>query len=565
MKRRFVLNFVLIFAACMISFSVGECREFIFVINTSQSMNESDPLHVVQDGITWSMENFSADDEVAVIAFKDVPLVIRPLSKIGDEPINAFKFDYSGESNAGEALLTAINMFKLDYGIERSIIVISNGEIELDDPAATLKSWEDFNACLQQAKWLGIPVYVVKLRYFGAPQNYHSFAHDAKEMPGDYLDLMTTLRTLMFDTFRAPHMELPTGNVTQGKIFCELPIFPTKRLQFSLLSSNPGSAELKSDFNVIDEDFVKIFKLNAPTANVFEFDVNYPQGTGLTLDIVAEVEGILQTNLRTSVIAKNILEITPVYGGSEQEEILDDDFFDDKSLRVQVDGKIIDSTIRDGVISVELADVGDKVSLEKIFFEDLGIIFVGEDSAQIAVPTGRNFLPWILAVAGIAVILALSYLLIRKRSLRQKFPFKKNITLKQFVPPELTADKPIRDKNFFYKGELIVSVMKNPNKDYIEPRTFNLFRQNSAEPIDLTAVLQACGIDFDFKEFQGIIFSPSANGVYVENNSDCSLVNVNKNIVKGAYTELYHEDSIDAATPDRSAELIVTYRNSKPT
>ena len=563
MKWRFVLSCFLFFLASAIFLRVGECREFIFVVNTSQSMNASDPLHVVQDGLTWSMENFSAEDEVAVIAFKDTPIVVRPLSKIGDAPIK-IEFDYSGESNAGEALLTAINMFKLDYGIERNIIVISNGEIALSDPAATLKSWEDFNACLQQAKWLDIAVYVVKLRYFGAPQNYHSFAHDAKEIPGDYLDLMTTLRTLMFDTFRAPHLELSPKNLTQGKFFCEVPIFPTDRLKFSLLSSNQGVAELKSDSDVIAGNFVKIFKLNAPTANEFEFDINYPQGTGLTLDVVAEVEGTLQTNLQTSIFAKNILEITPVHGGTEQKKILADNFFDGKSLRVKVDGKIISSTVRDGVIRVELADVGNKISLEKIFFEDLGIIFVGENSAQIDVAAGRNYLPWILAVAGVAVILVLSYLLSRKRTLRRKLPATKNFASK-IIPPELSADKPIRDKNFFYRGELIVSVLKNPNKDYIEPRTFNLFRLNSAAPVDLTAVLQACGIDFDAKDFHGIIFSPSANGVYVENNSDCTLVKLNKPIAKGSYAELYHEDSIDAATPDRSAELIVTYRNSKPT
>ena len=563
MKWRFVLSCFLCCFASAIFLRVGECREFIFVVNTSQSMNASDPLHVVQDGLTWSMENFSAEDEVAVIAFKDVPIVVRPLSKIGDAPIK-IEFDYSGESNAGEALLTAINMFKLDYGIERNIIVISNGEIALSDPAATLKSWEDFNACLQQAKWLDIAVYVVKLRYFGAPQNYHSFAHDAKEIPGDYLDLMTTLRTLMFDTFHAPHLELSPKNLTQGKFFCEVPIFPTDRLKFSLLSSNQGVAELKSDSDVIAGNFVKIFKLNAPTANEFEFDINYPQGTGLTLDVVAEVEGTLQTNLQTSIFAKNILEITPVHGGTEQKKILADNFFDGKSLRVQVDGKIISSTVRDGVIRVELADIGNKISLEKIFFEDLGIIFVGENSAQIDVAAGRNYLPWILAVAGVAVILVLSYLLSRKRTLRRKLPAKKNFAPK-IIPPDLSADKPIRDKNFFYRGELIVRVMKNPNKDYIEPRTFNLFRLNSAAPVDLTAVLQACGIDFDAKDFHGIIFSPSANGVYVENNSDCTLVKLNKPIAKGSYAELYHEDSIDAATPDRSAELIATYRNLKPT
>ncbi len=127
------------------------------------------------------MENFSTDDEVAVIAFKDMPNVVKPLPKIGDAPINSFEFDYSGESNASEALLMAINMFKIDYGIERNIIVILNGEIALSDPATTLKSWEDFNTCLQQVKWLGISVYVVKLRCFGAPQNYHSFVHATKE------------------------------------------------------------------------------------------------------------------------------------------------------------------------------------------------------------------------------------------------------------------------------------------------------------------------------------------------------------------------------------------------
>ena len=562
MNYRLVLNLVLIFVVCTIFLPVGECREFIFVVNTSQSMNESDPLHVVQDSLTWSMKNFSAEDEVAVIAFKDEPIVVRPLSKIGDSPIKAFEFDYSGETNAGEALLMAINMFKLDYGTERNIIVISNGEISLSDPAATLKSWEDFNACLQQAKWLGISVYVVKLRYFGAPQNYHSFAHDAKEMPGDYHDLMTTLRTLMFDTFNAPHMELPV-NTTQGKFLCEVPIFPANSLKFFLLSSNPGVAKIESKTDeTISKDFVKVFEFNAPNANGFEFDLNYPQGTGLTLDVVAEVNGRLQTELRTSFFSANVLEITPVYNDSAQKKILRDDFFNGKSLRVQVDGKIINSTIRNGVISVKLEDVGDKVSLQKIFFEDLGIIFVGEDSAQINV-FGLNYLPWLLAFAGVSVILALSYRLARKRSPRRITPSKK-ITTPNPVPALLT-EKPIRNKNFFYKGELIVSVMKNPNRDYIEPRTFNLFRLSSSESIDLTAVLKACGIDFDFKDFQGITFSPSANGVYVENNSDCTLVQMNKTIAKGSYAELYHEDSADMAMPDRSVELIVTYRNLKPT
>ena len=62
MKYRYVLNIILLCFMCTIFLPLGEYREFIFVVNTSQSMNDSDPLHVVQDSITWSMANFSAEE-----------------------------------------------------------------------------------------------------------------------------------------------------------------------------------------------------------------------------------------------------------------------------------------------------------------------------------------------------------------------------------------------------------------------------------------------------------------------------------------------------------------------
>ena len=110
------------------------------------------------------------------------------------------------------------------------------------------------------------------------------------------------LLSCVIDNFNVPHMELPITNLTQGKFFCDIPIFPTNRLKFFLLSSNPGNAKLngKAD-EIIDENFVKIFKLNTPNVNEFEFDINYPQDTGLTLDVVAEVDGNLQTNLTTHI------------------------------------------------------------------------------------------------------------------------------------------------------------------------------------------------------------------------------------------------------------------------
>ena len=116
----------------------------------------------------------------------------------------------------------------------------------------------------------------------------------------------------------------------------------------------------------------------------------------------------------------------------------------------------------------------------------------------------------------------------------------------------------------FSTGELLVYVTKNSDEDFPSPKTFNQFRLNSSAPVDLAKVLKTLHVETDFQGAQKIIFSPSANGVYVENLSDCTLVKMNEPIANGEFVELQHEESIDIATADRLTELIVTYRSLKP-
>ncbi len=82
-----IFGVILIVTACIFALvPVGECREIVFVINTSQSMADSDPSHVVEESLLWSSKIFSAEDEFGVVAFKDAPIVVRSLSKIKDSP-----------------------------------------------------------------------------------------------------------------------------------------------------------------------------------------------------------------------------------------------------------------------------------------------------------------------------------------------------------------------------------------------------------------------------------------------------------------------------------------------
>ena len=558
-----IFNVVLIFMACIFAFApVGECKEIVFVVNASQSMNDSDPLHIVQESLTWGIENFSEDDEVAVIAFKDTAKIIRPLSKIKNSSNEIFRFEYSGLSNAGAAMLQAVDMLASKFDTERNIIVISNGEILLNDTAETLKSVENFKSGLQQARWLNIPVRIINLRYGGDARSYHSFAEYAEEISTSQTEFMTTIRTITHNDFGTPHINLPITNRAAGALSVKIPTVHAKQLKILLLSSNVGSCELKNQKpdTVINEKFLKIFKINSLQTDEFDFAVNYPQGTGLTFDAIAEVEGSLQTDLTSSIFSGNALEITPVEVADSQTKILSNDFFDGKSVRVKVNDQIIRAPIHDGTITVALDDFGKKIALQKIFFEDLGLTFTGDDRAQLEIPD-RNYLPWILAVAAILTILTLSQRLYRKNHPRSLPTLENNISDEKISPPVEVNKSLIHNKNFSYKGELVIGVTKNPDGEYLAPRTFNLFRLEDSAPISLNDVLKSCGLELDF---HGITISPSANGVYVENFSDCPLVKLNNPIGKGAYVELRHEDSFGIASVDGKAELVVTYRSLKP-
>ena len=546
-------NVVLIFMACIFAFApVGECKEIVFVVNASQSMNDSDPLHIVQESLTWSMENFSEDDEVAVVAFKDTAKIIRPLSKIKNSSNEIFRFEYSGLSNAGAALLQAVDMLAPKFDTERNIIVISNGEILLNDTAETLKSVENFRAGLQQARWLNIPVRIINLRYGGNAQNYYSFAEFAEEISTSQTEFMTTIRTITHNDFGTPHVNLPIINRAAGALSVKVPTVHVKQLKILLLSSNGGSCELKNQKPdaVVNEKFLKIFKINSPQTDEFDFAVNYPQGTGLTFDAIAEVEGSLQTDWSSSIFSGNALEITPVDVADNQTKILSGEFFDGKpAAKNYLWGG---SRLND--------DFGKEIALQKIFFEDLGLIFTGDDRAQLEMPD-RNYLPWILAVAAILTILTLSQRLYRKNHPSSLPTLENNISDEKISPPVEVKKSLVHNKNFSYKGELVIGVTKNPDGEYLAPRTFNLFRLEDSAPISLNDVLESCGLELNF---YGITISPSANGVYVENFSDCPLVKLNNPIGKGDCIELRHEDSFGIASVDGKAELIVTYRSLKP-
>lgn len=523
-------------------------------------MAKADPNQIIAQSVSWSTENFSAEDEVGIIAFKESVKIIKPLSKIGNNPVH-FNVQYSGQSNAGAGLLSAIDMLSNKFHTERYIILFTDGENLLDKSERNLRSVENFRAGLEQAKWLGIPVYILSVRYDENPPNYHSYGNYAREIPTHYRDLMTTMRTIVHDDFRVPHIELPIKNQTSGDLQCEVPVF-ADRLKIFLLSSNAGSVELKgmSAEKIVDANFIKIFDARSSPPSKFELALKYPAGTGLTLDVVPTVKGQLQTDVKSSIFGGKILEITPLHDDGS-EKILGDAYFDGKSIGIKIDDKKIDGTISDGVIKVALDD-SESFSLQKVHFADVGIIFDGDDTALITVPS-TNYAAWIIALAAVGVIGILSWRLSRRRFETREAVSNSVVVKKNLPPVDKFFAKSAEDQSLSFKGKLMIYVTKIPGNETVAPLECNLFQMN-AEKISLAELLTGCGVEEYFIDTGGIILAPTESGLSIKNDSACTILERSDLIAKGQRAEMIYGDTINITMPDETAELILVYKSLKP-
>ena len=287
-----------LFALLLTLFSIvniGECREFVFVANTGQSMEKSDPFHKVADGITWAVAALNEDDEAGIITFGDTIKIERLLSKKSAAQNSTLNFQYEGASNPGVALLKAVDMLLPKFNTERIIIFIGDDE-NFSDAAA-----KNFQAALDQAKWNNIAVYIINLRYDGEHNNYQSYA---KTFPTPHEYFMTTLRKIFYNDFQSPYLNLFAERLTAQNLKISLPIISEKNIELKLISDNAGTANL-SDSKNISGNFVNVFDLKSLPNNEIEIETNYPPNTAVTLDAVFKITG----NLKIDAL-KNAIKIT---------------------------------------------------------------------------------------------------------------------------------------------------------------------------------------------------------------------------------------------------------------
>ena len=214
------------------------------------------------------------------------------------------------------------------------------------------------------------------------------------------------------------------------------------------------------------------------------------------------------------------------------------------------------------MIQIPLDDFDENISLKKIHFEDVGIIFEGDDTAKLVVPKS-HYGAWLMTLLGILIIGGLYLRLYRKNNQAEKVEVTKIFNAEEKTLPVDISKKPIKNSKANYKGKLVLYITKLAEEEDFAPREFNLFRMN-VEKIPLSYVLEKCNIFGVFPNAKNIFISPENREISLENQSDCTITKRNAIIEKGGRVDLYYNDSVNIASKDETAEMILVYKSLKP-
>ena len=143
-----------------------EKKSIIFLLDASGSMVDNDPNRLAIDSIAQLIYSLPSNYYIGFVAYNN-ELVANQKPIESDERSSIMKVaenvKYVGYSNAGEGLLQAVKLLEEENTKEKTIIILSDGEILMRNEEETKESKIIFQEAVEQAKNMGAKIHVIGL------------------------------------------------------------------------------------------------------------------------------------------------------------------------------------------------------------------------------------------------------------------------------------------------------------------------------------------------------------------------------------------------------------------
>lgn len=574
-------------------------REVIVVMDCSKSMEDVDSQYLVYDFVRGLAASLPMNCEMGFVAYNNEVCASLPVGSSYAEVEKALGgLQYRQYGNAGAGLEAAAELLQGSQA-EKSLILISDGEIMMDTDEGTEESVRAFDRAVAAAQEKDIRIDVLAV---GEKLQEGYNVYGAADGTGGRLYEITDPDSLcgyidryLFEEwgYRGSHIGKMDG--TNAELTVSLPDCMMERAKILLTGAQQNENMTvhceAGRIDVLKGKKYTVVDVTAPVSRDVRIQMDSDQAMQIDAYLFAEYEFSVSTGhtyAADTQTARIWVDIRDPIGDS-----LLDGHLADGGMELYLDGEKADYTVSEGKAWVDKtymqdnpdpAEVraGSRIGTQQaetqqtetqrktqtarveVRFADPVGNYYGMHSAQeeIFIPVQEEpetdwFFWSVITVFIIAVTALFCISYVRRR---------KDRTVRRQMVDMVTAEpieKAVPGSDF--TGKIVVYVIRNKNEIDYPPESINLFARCRRESITLEWILDTCSLPLDLKGAEKILFKPGEDrSLVIKNNSKASVLIGRALLTRGQSYNLYYHEKVTFIFDQEDAEIEVHYKDLTP-
>lgn len=575
----------------------GTSKAVVFLLDASNSMNSNDRERLAKDSIAQLIYSLPSNYYVGFAAYNT-----SVVSSIGMQDSNAREpvmeavdaVSYTGYTNAGAGLTTGMELLDTVDAAEKTVVILSDGEIIMNSNDATAESSNQFQTAVEAARAEGVRIHVIGLGEDMADDDNTIFSAATQTNGVNYhapqsTDIQNVIDSILLDQLGVKKTRAAIIDTDGGTedITVTIPSANTSRTRILLTSGSPIQ-NLKADFSAVNGwqysgSRYTLLELDHPTDTTVHITFQGRVGGQVKVDVISEY--VLAARLTASYTDSEpelpeaeylhrAADVSAAFydAGDTDRQMLTDPVFQGLSVPTTAGTDTVSCYLKDGVIAFHCTVTADTKLPVQFDFTKLDTNLILEQPVTVELegppavekPPLEDYRPQI--IVGSLILLALiSLLIIWLVSWRKK--------AKVVVPPaaavSATTAAPTSQteetSRYGYVGRLNIYITNTLSGHDFPPLTYNLFRIPGGKKLSLQEILDSCEVDEPFEGADKIFFQPGAGHcLLLTNNSDCTLMQNREILMKGHSYQIGLNSKVDITFEDERSEIALQYRDVKP-
>ena len=575
----------------------GTSKAVVFLLDASNSMNSNDRERLAKDSIAQLIYSLPSNYYVGFAAYNT-----SVVSSIGMQDSNAREpvmeavdaVSYTGYTNAGAGLTTGMELLDTVDAAEKTVVILSDGEIIMNSNDATAESSNQFQTAVEAARAEGVRIHVIGLGEDMADDDNTIFSAATQTDGVNYhapqsTDIQSVIDSILLEQLGVKKTRAAIIDTDGGTedITVTIPSANTSRTRILLTSGSPIQ-NLKADFSAVNGwqysgSRYTLLELDHPTDTTVHITFQGRAGGQVKVDVISEY--VLAARLTASYTDSEpelpeaeylhrAADVSAAFydAGDTDRQMLTDPVFQGLSVPTTAGTDTVSCYLKDGVIAFHCTVTADTKLPVQFDFTKLDTNLILEQPVTVELegppavekPPLEDYRPQI--IVGSLILLALISLLIiwlvswRKRA-KVVVPPAAAVSATTAAPTSQTEET----SRYGYVGRLNIYITNTLSGHDFPPLTYNLFRIPGGKKLSLQEILDSCEVDEPFEGADKIFFQPGAGHcLLLTNNSDCTLMQNREILMKGHSYQIGLNSKVDITFEDERSEIALQYRDVKP-